>query len=758
MDAFLNQTHKKLRSKSQTQWVVVCGNEACDLDSASCALSYAYFKQQQLGDSWTVVPLCNIQRKDMPLRTEITYWLRECGLNWEMLFYTDDIFDSETCPLAQQLCCTDVRLILVDHHFTIGQLKRTKWTVTEVIDHHHFEDTGAVELLLRHCTLKRIEHVGSCASLVCAEILKSEQMKDIPLIVWKLLYGAILMDTVGLSRLGQEAGRLTDLDLRMACRIEDLAGKDWFAGPSSRETLFNGLENAKFDVTGLSLWDLLRRDMKMAIGSSSVDDRIACSTVSGMDFLTLIRSPEFVDAAKRVCTTHSARLLVCITVGCPPVKTDTPDNSIQAFNRRTARKGLVIFSPNPRQAPCDQLIKYLCHSANGLDLRPEPLQFDKGEEVVFVGIIHNIKVTRKAVLPLLVSFLRGGKPGNPSDSKKENVTPCDPAVNTHSSGTLKCAQTSMNSDYCCISRTLLDTLRSWLETLKPEERFELVRNCLSQVVMDDEERRETEMFQPIGILPATVLQQVTEKLYLLSPFVSGTVEISAEFPQVHATEVDEGFESKNLSGFGIVLNRGRRLTLPIGRGIRSYHNAVSKRIASSKRVHFLQTSEVADDTCSLPGGLPQKPSWLEPEYLSRLPAWFPEHLTGNYSDAVENVSFRLYRRLSSLPASTCTNPPDDGNLRVIDRAEIELLRASFGDLNRSGPSTEIRAMQMHASFTPHGLEWLRSHPQLQQELQGKRSQNPTTELPRSSANIVQTPLDKMGNNTGLSGPLSTSNE
>ncbi|TGZ75435.1 hypothetical protein CRM22_000386 [Opisthorchis felineus] len=719
MDAFLNQTHKKLCSQGKTQWVVVCGNEACDLDSASCALSYAYFKQQQLGDSWTVIPLCNIQRKDMPLRTEITYWLRECGLNWEMLFYTDDIFDSETCPLAQQLCCTDVRLILVDHHFITGQLKRTKWTVTEVIDHHRFEDTGAVQLLLRHCTLKRIEHVGSCASLVCAEILKSEQTKCIPLTVWRLLYGAILMDTVGLSKFGQEAGRLTDLDLRMACRIEDLAGKDWFAGPSSRETLFNELERAKFNVNGLSLWDLLRRDMKMAIGPSSVDDRIACSTVSGMDFLTLIRSPEFVDAAGRVCTTHSVKLLVCITVGCQPVKTDTPDNSLPAFDRRTARKGLVIFSPTPLQAPCDQLIEYLCHSANGLDLRPEPLQFDKREEVVFVGIIHNIKVTRKAVLPLLVSFLRGGKPGNSSDAKKENVTPCDPAVNTHGSGTLKCAQTSMNSDCCCISRSLLDNLRSWLETLKPEERFELVRNCLSEVVIDDEEKRETEMFQPIGILPATVLQQVTEKLYLLSPFVSGTVEISAESPQLHSTELDEGFESKNLSGFGIVLNRGRRLTLPIGHGIRSYHNAVSKRITNSKRVH-LQTSEVADDTCSLPGGLPQKPSWLEPEYLSRLPAWFPEHLTGNYSDAVEDVSFRLYRRLSSLPASTCTNPPDDGKLRVIDRAEIELLRASFGELNRSGPSTvcstEVHTTQVQASFAPHGLEWLRSHPQLQQKI------------------------------------------
>ncbi|OON16894.1 hypothetical protein X801_07278, partial [Opisthorchis viverrini] len=563
----------------------------------------------------------------MPLRTEITHWLRECGLNWEMLFYTDDIFDSESCPLAQQLCCTDVRLILVDHHFITGQIKRTKWTVTEVIDHHRFEDTGAVELLLRHCTLRRIEHAGSCASLVCAEILKSEQMKCIPLAVWKLLYGklsfpvptgnfpragAILMDTIGLSVFGQEAGRLTDLDLRMACRIEDLAGKDWFAGPSSRETMFKELERAKFDVNGLSLWDLLRRDMKMAIGSSSADDRIACSTVSGMDFLTLVRSPEFVDAAGRMCTTHSARFLVCITVGCSPVKTGTPDNSIPAFDRRTARIGLVIFSPNPRQAPCDQLIEYLCHSANGLDLRPEPLQFDKREEVVFVGIFHNMKVTRKAVLPLLVSFLRGGKPENLSDSKKENVTPCDPAVSTHSSGTPKCAQTSMNSDCCFISQTLLDNLRSWLETLKPEERFELVRNCLSQVVIDDEEKRETEMFQPIGILPATVLQQVTEKLYLLSPFVSGTVEISAELPQVNVTEVDEGCESKNLSGFGIVLNRGRRLTLPIGHGIRSYHTAVSKRIGSSKRVHFLQTSEVADDTCSLPGGLPQKPSWLEP--------------------------------------------------------------------------------------------------------------------------------------------------
>ncbi len=63
-----------------TRFIVCTGNESCDIDSMTCALTYAVFRQRQLdaapsGDGPTLVlPLWQVERQDIALRGE-TLWL-----------------------------------------------------------------------------------------------------------------------------------------------------------------------------------------------------------------------------------------------------------------------------------------------------------------------------------------------------------------------------------------------------------------------------------------------------------------------------------------------------------------------------------------------------------------------------------------------------------------------------------------------------------------------------------------------------------
>ncbi|XP_042859061.1 exopolyphosphatase PRUNE1-like, partial [Penaeus japonicus] len=72
---------------------VVLGNEACDLDSAVSAITYAFLlhslrtEPEGSDDAPGVIPVLNIARRDFPLRTEVTFWLRRHGVPQEALVF-----------------------------------------------------------------------------------------------------------------------------------------------------------------------------------------------------------------------------------------------------------------------------------------------------------------------------------------------------------------------------------------------------------------------------------------------------------------------------------------------------------------------------------------------------------------------------------------------------------------------------------------------------------------------------------------------
>lgn len=69
--------------------VFIVGNESCDLDSAVCAVGLAYFymnttklPDKLLSDGKRrFLPIMNIHRTNLPLKTEVTYFMREHGID-----------------------------------------------------------------------------------------------------------------------------------------------------------------------------------------------------------------------------------------------------------------------------------------------------------------------------------------------------------------------------------------------------------------------------------------------------------------------------------------------------------------------------------------------------------------------------------------------------------------------------------------------------------------------------------------------------
>lgn len=82
MNAFLKNARQYLRLHKPL--TIVIGNESCDLDSAVCAIGLAYFYENtnsHFDKRRTVIPVLNILRENLPLKTEVVYFLEQHGID-----------------------------------------------------------------------------------------------------------------------------------------------------------------------------------------------------------------------------------------------------------------------------------------------------------------------------------------------------------------------------------------------------------------------------------------------------------------------------------------------------------------------------------------------------------------------------------------------------------------------------------------------------------------------------------------------------
>lgn len=229
----------------QEPTLVVLGNEACDLDSAVSALVLAFFLHR-IGRHAprNVIPVLNIPRKELPLKTEVTYFLQKKSLDLNDLVCNDEI------RWAELRESNKLSTVLVDHNYS----KYGPITV-QVLDHHQYD--GLNSNLPEECE-KRIELVGSCASIVADQVLQAGQGFNKELEPLSLLYAAIVLDTVNFSK---DADKARELDVKMAERIEDLLG---ISDPEHhRAELLEELIKARSDVSTLNAAQILYKDLKI---------------------------------------------------------------------------------------------------------------------------------------------------------------------------------------------------------------------------------------------------------------------------------------------------------------------------------------------------------------------------------------------------------------------------------------------------------------------------------------------------------------
>jgi exopolyphosphatase len=119
--------------------------------------------------------------------------------------------------------------------------------VAELLDHRPIEQKNCPP-----CQVS-VELVGSCATLVTQRILQGAP-ETLDRRTAALLHGTIILDCVNMDT---NIGKATPKDIKY---VEEL--KDLFTDLPKRKDIFDPLQKAKFDVSGLTTEQMLRKDQK----------------------------------------------------------------------------------------------------------------------------------------------------------------------------------------------------------------------------------------------------------------------------------------------------------------------------------------------------------------------------------------------------------------------------------------------------------------------------------------------------------------
>lgn len=345
---------------SFTKVHVVLGNESCDLDSAVSAIVTAYLLHElQPVTSILVVPVLNVVKKDLRLRTEITYFFEQVEIPLDSLVCRDDI------DLKKLHSQSKLSLTLVDHNLLPKEDGDLQAAVQEIIDHHRLETS--------HRCDKTVEMVGSCCTLVAEKLLHTKPDLANPQVAL-LLYGTILLDTVCLS---ESARKTTAKDLEVISRLQSLLPE------LNKEEVFKPLSRAKANVDGLTLDELLRKDLKAVCSSAK---RIAISSVPG-ELKSICQENTMEAELDKFCKTHGYSALIILTVAV-----EEKSNSVQ--------RQLAVFSSDIMLK--QQLTSTLLAVGDpSLDLQVSHMSTD--HLITFVQ--GNAQASRKVILPVVRKFL-----------------------------------------------------------------------------------------------------------------------------------------------------------------------------------------------------------------------------------------------------------------------------------------------------------------------------------------------------------------
>nr|CAB3265204.1 protein prune homolog [Phallusia mammillata] len=239
-----NDSYRALKNAGiEKEYVhLVIGNESGDLDSFVSALTLAWFKHKVGKESSVYIPVMNICRKDLKLRTEISFMVAKIGINVDSLLFQNEV-DWDFLTSFKQ----NFKVTLVDHNSLPRKLSFLEPHVVEIVDHH------PVVTEIRPNISQNIKTIGSCSTLIAMETVKNVESAMIPDEIKLMLLSAILIDTCNFD---PNVGKTTPEDVEVFEKLK--------AGKNADEVTeyYNQLNNAKFDVEGLTTTDIMLKDPK----------------------------------------------------------------------------------------------------------------------------------------------------------------------------------------------------------------------------------------------------------------------------------------------------------------------------------------------------------------------------------------------------------------------------------------------------------------------------------------------------------------
>ncbi|EDW82106.1 uncharacterized protein Dwil_GK25312 [Drosophila willistoni] len=225
---------------------IVLSHESCDLDSVVSTLAVAYLRFKNRGRlEHSFLPVLNMMRRDYPTKTEVCFLLDQHRITPDChLVFRDDV------PECLLLRC---RFILVNHH-----VSPFHYCVEEVYDYRTFQSEAA--RLPIYC--QRIMHpMRSCAALIteCYASTRYNYARAYCPMVLDLLHAAILMQNHNFVQIPKSTLRNVR-DYQMMQFLEKHLGK---LRPRHRATLCKTLVKILFDLSALTLPQILRREFKI---------------------------------------------------------------------------------------------------------------------------------------------------------------------------------------------------------------------------------------------------------------------------------------------------------------------------------------------------------------------------------------------------------------------------------------------------------------------------------------------------------------
>ncbi|XP_061872217.1 exopolyphosphatase PRUNE1 [Colius striatus] len=388
MERFLEGSRAALEEhvRQHQEIHVVMGNEACDLDSAVSALALAYFlAKTSPAPRAAFVPVLNIPRADFALRTETRFLLRQEGLPSASLVFRDEI------DLGGLHGAGLLSLTLVDHHVLPGADAALDEAVVEILDHRPLERERAAG-----CRVTAAP-VGSCATLVTERIAQGPP-GVLDRATAALLHGTILLDCVNLS---PAAGKVTPRDVACVSLLEER-----FPELPARDSIFQALQEAKFDVSGLTTEQMLRKDLKVLSG----DELLLAVSAVYVDLETFLRRPGLLRDLEAFCHARGYAGLVAMSISFS--QHNEPSRQLAVYSQNETLRSTVCRALEEATAPSLSLQPLLS---------PWPClgTYTQG----------NALASRKKVLPILRAALGGpGAAGGPEEEVVPPPTPMNSLV------------------------------------------------------------------------------------------------------------------------------------------------------------------------------------------------------------------------------------------------------------------------------------------------------------------------------------------